>query len=136
MAVVVKMLVLVVKPENLKTGLDEIKLDKDGNMTSVGNEYHLLKWCELHNELPPYKVFNKQPFDGNFSTDIELLDTKWYTGDIDYSNTDIVLSVPVCSGLSSATIANEQSKMKKNCNMLWNETSCIGNRRRSGQQPN
>ena len=102
-------------------GLDEIKLDKDGNMTSVGNEYHLLKWCELHNELPPYKVFNKQPFDGNFSTDTELLDTKWYTGDIDYSNTDIVLSVPVCSGLSSATIANEQSKMKKNCNMLWNE---------------
>ena len=33
----------------------------------------------------------------------------------------IVLSVPVCSGLSSATIADDSSKMKKNCNMLWNE---------------
>lgn len=101
-------------------GLDSIKTNKDGELTSVGNEYNLLKWCELHNELPPYKVFNKQPFDGNFSTDVELLDTDWYSGDIDFSNTDIVVSVPVCSGLSAATIADEDSKMKKNCNMLWN----------------
>ena len=102
-------------------GLDSVKTDSNGNMTSVGNEYNLLKWCEAHNELPPYKIFSKQPFDGNFSTDIELLDTQWYSGDIDFSNTDIVLSVPVCSGLSSATIADDSSKMKKNCNMLWNE---------------
>ena len=102
-------------------GLDSVKTDSLGKLTSVGNEYNLLKWCELNNELPPYKIFNKKPFDGNFSTDIELLDTQWYSGDIDFSDIDIVLSVPVCSGLSSATIANELSKMKKNCNMLWNE---------------
>lgn len=101
-------------------GLTSVKYDKDHNMTAVGNEYGLLKWCKDHNELPPYKVFNKAPFQQT-DFNIELVDDPvWSTGNVDYSDTDLVVSVPVCSGLSQATIAPQDTKDERNCNMLWN----------------
>lgn len=101
-------------------GLTDVKHDKSGNVTSVGNEYGILKWLKDHNELPPYQVFNKQPFE-NTSLDVDLIDDPvWTTEKVDYSDTDLVVSVPVCSGLSQATIAPQDTKDERNCNMLWN----------------
>ena len=102
-------------------GLTDTKKDKNGNLTKVANEYHLLDWCKRNNELPKYKIFNKRPFEQMPTNDVELIDDPiWSTGDIDLSNTDIVVSVPVCSGLSQATIANEDTKNERNYNMIFN----------------
>lgn len=102
-------------------GLTDVKLTKDGHVGKVGNEYHLLDWCKKHNELPPYKVFNKKSFEHMDPHDVELLDVEgWSTTDIDFTNTDIVVSVPVCSGLSQATIASDEAKEERNYNMVWN----------------
>lgn len=101
-------------------GLTEVKKDKDGNITSVGNEYGLLKWCKDHNELPPYQLFNKKPFE-TAGLDVDLIDDPvWSTEKVDFSNTDLVISVPVCSGLSQATIAPQDTKDDRNCNMMFN----------------
>lgn len=101
-------------------GLTDAKQDKDGNLTSVGNEYGLLKWCKDHNELPPYQVFNKKPF-AKSDLNVNLInDPVWTTESVDYSDTDLVVSVPVCSGLSQATIAPQDTKDDRNCNMMWN----------------
>lgn len=104
-------------------GLTDTKKDNNGNLTKVANEYHLLDWCKRNNELPKYKIFNKKPFEQMLPNDVELIDDPvWSTGDIDLSNTDIVVSVPVCSGLSQATIANEDTKNERNYNMIFNAT--------------
>lgn len=101
-------------------GLTSVKHDKNGNITSVGNEYGLLKWYKDHNELPPYQIFNKAPFQQtDFNVEI-IDDPEWTTEKVDYSDTDLVISVPVCSGLSQATIAPQDTKDERNCNMLWN----------------
>lgn len=101
-------------------GLTEVKHDKDGNISSVGNEYGYLKWLKDHGELPPYQVFNKSPFQQT-DLDVEIIDDpEWTTEKVDYSNTDLVVSVPVCSGLSQATIASQDTKDERNCNMLFN----------------
>lgn len=101
-------------------GLTSVKRNKQSEPTSVGNEYGLLKWFKDHNELPPYQVFNKSPFQQT-GLDVDLIDDPvWSTEKVDYSNTDLVVSVPVCSGLSQATIASQDTKDERNCNMLWN----------------
>ena len=101
-------------------GLTTVKHNKQGELTSVGNEYGYLKWLKDHNELPPYQVFSKSPFQQT-DLDVEIIDDpEWTTEKVDYSNTDLVVSVPVCSGLSQATIASQDTKDERNCNMLWN----------------
>lgn len=101
-------------------GLTDVKYNKDGKMTSVGNEYGLLKWYKDHDKLPPYQVFNKKPFQQT-NLEVDLIDDPvWTSGKVDYSDTDLVVSVPVCSGLSQATIASQDTKDERNCNMLWN----------------
>lgn len=101
-------------------GLTSVKTNKDGKVTSVGNEYNLLEWFKKHDCLPPYQVFNKAPFQQT-DLDVELIDDpEWTNSKVDYSNTDLVVSVPVCSGLSQATIAPQDTKDERNCNMLFN----------------
>ena len=102
-------------------GLDSVKTRPDGSLGAVGNEYSLLKWCEKRNELPVYKVFDRNTFDTDMSTDVKLLNAGWNDGEVDFEDIDIVVSVPVCSGLSKATIAKDDTKTQRNCNMLWNE---------------
>lgn len=101
-------------------GLTAVKYNKQGELTSVGNEYGLLKWYKDHDKLPPYQLFNKAPFEQT-GLDVDLIDDpEWTTEKVDYSGTDLVVSVPVCSGLSQATIASQDTKDERNCNMLWN----------------
>ena len=104
-------------------GLADAKTDNEGNLTKVSNEYHFLDWCKRNNELPKYKVFNKKPFETMRTSEVELIDDPvWSTGEIDLTDTDIIVSVPVCSGLSQATIANEETKNERNYNMIFNAT--------------
>lgn len=105
-------------------GLTSIKYDKTGNMTDVGNEYNLLKWCERNNDLPAYKVFDRKPFDDISEVNVNLIDDPVWTknSEINVSETDVVVSVPVCSGLSQATIAKGDTKDRRNNNMIFNAT--------------
>lgn len=101
-------------------GLAKVKYNKDNSIKSTGNEYNILKWLKDNYTLPPYQLFNKHPFQ-NTSLDINLInEDMWTTSAVDYSNTDLVVSVPVCSGLSQATIASNDTKDTRNINMLWN----------------
>lgn len=103
-------------------GLAAVKTDKDGNLTTAANEYNLLKWLEKHNDLVPYQVFDRKPFDDfdNVNETQIIDDPVWSKNKVDYTNTDLVVSVPVCSGLSQATIANDATKDSRNNNMLFN----------------
>lgn len=100
----------------------------NNNIVDAGNEYNLLKWCESRKEIPPYMVFNRKPFDAFDNTKVELIrDEKWSTVEPNFENTDLVISVPVCSGLSQATIAKDETKDARNNNMLFNATYTLEN---------
>lgn len=101
-------------------GLCNYTLNNAGTIDNCNNEYHLLKYLEKHNVLPQYKVFNKTPFEIKNIEDITLNSVADFTDEskeIDFSDIDIIVSVPVCSGLSQATIASDNTKQSKNCNM-------------------
>lgn len=109
-------------------GLSDIKTDENGKITTAGNEYNLLKWCEKHNDVPVYQLFNKSPFESYSNVeDVEIIDDPvWTKEKVDYSNTDLVVSVPVCSGLSQATIAKDDTKDLRNNNMIFNAEYTLG----------
>ena len=102
-------------------GLDFVKYEKDGSeIKNAGNEYNLLQYLMKHNRnVPYYKICNRDMFDTNtISTDVEIrkdeiLETP------DYTDIDLIVSVPVCSGLSMATNASQATKNSRNCNMEW-----------------
>ena len=45
--------------------------------------------------------------------------TKNPDAQLDYSNMDLVVAVPVCAGLSTATNGSQEAKQTRNCNMVW-----------------
>lgn len=101
-------------------GLDYAHKDKNNNFTTVGNEYNLLKWLEQHNKnIPYYKIKNR----GMFSLDVDEKNPQIYLNDQlenpNYEDLDLVVSVPVCSGLSMVTKGNTETKKSRNCNMIW-----------------
>ena len=102
---------------------DVSKVNKEtGEVVACGNEYHLLKYLEKKNDLPDYRVFNRAMFDASESTDVELLEhDKWSqtTGKLDYSDMDICIAVPVCSGLSTVTVGDAEMRATRNCNMMF-----------------
>lgn len=100
-------------------GLDEIKYDENGNPTIVANEAYLLNYLKKHNKVPKYYKMDRAMFDSNISDlnpDI-YLDEKLETPD--YEDLDIVVAVPVCSGLSMVTSGTQETKDARNCNMLY-----------------
>lgn len=94
-------------------GHDSVKKDKDGHVVSVGNEYNLLTWLHKHNISVPYYTFKHEMFNNIPLSDVELSDKP------DFADIDIVAAVPVCSGLSAATIAGQNTKDNRNGNMLF-----------------
>lgn len=109
-------------------GLCGIKYKQDGTIGSAGNEYNFLQWCKKRDEVPPYFVFDRKIFDTNIDVDNIniLLDENWSTAKKpDFKNTDIIVSVPVCSGLSQATIAEDDTKDERNSNMIFNATYAL-----------
>ena len=103
-------------------GLADVKTNEAGELVNVGNEYNLLKWLEKNNLETAYQLFDRNPFD-SFSdvSDTNIIDDEtWTKQKVNYKNTDLVVSVPVCSGLSQATIAKNDTKDLRNNNMLFN----------------
>lgn len=100
--------------------LDNVKTDKDGNIISCNNEYHLIEYLKKHNRLPKYYKFKDQEiFDTNITNDNPIITLNDVECQPDYSDLDLVVAVPVCSGLSNATRASEDTIIKRNCNMMW-----------------
>lgn len=101
-------------------GLSDVKYDKSGeNIVDAGNEYNLLEYLKKHNRCPKYYQLHKGMFDmdlGNMNPEIYLNDELETPS---YDNLDLVVAVPVCSGLSMVTTATDDTKNARNCNMLW-----------------
>ena len=101
-------------------GNDKAKL-KNGKVISAHNEYHLLQYLKEHNRLVPYYKFDKDPFQSDYKNiNVKILEGKDKQIQPDYSNIDLVVALPVCSGLSNSTIASSKDAlMSKNYNMLF-----------------
>ena len=101
-------------------GLDKVNYSKDKKeMTNVGNEYNLLQYLNKKNRSVPYYVIHNDMFDidvNKTNINITLDDNEAIPN---YDNLDIVASLPVCSGLSMATSAKDDTKKSRNCNMQW-----------------
>lgn len=100
-------------------GFDSVKLDKDGSIIDTGNEYNLIKYLEKHDRMVPYYQFDRSPFQSDMDSEVRLLRGGLEVSHPDYSNIDLVISVPVCSGLSAATRASEETLDARNNNMLF-----------------
>lgn len=100
-------------------GLDTIVKKKDGTIGSVGNEAYLKKYLTDHDRMPKYYQVDKDMFDTSVDDfdPIIYLDNEKVTPD--YTDIDLVVGVPVCSGLSMVTSAKSDTKNARNCNMLW-----------------
>ena len=94
-------------------GLADTKTNKEGIITSAGNEYSLLTWLNKHDINVPYFTFGHAMFNNIPLSDVEL------SGTPDFNDIDIVVAVPVCSGLSAATIADQNTKDTRNGNMVF-----------------
>ena len=100
-------------------GFDTPKYDKDGKLVDAGNEYNLIKYLEKHDRMVPYYQFDRSPFQSDLDTDVKLLRNGLESLHPDYSNMDLVVAVPVCSGLSAATRAREETLDSRNSNMIF-----------------
>lgn len=103
-------------------GLNHAELDSNLEFKSCGNEYYLQRYLEKHGRNPI-----RYDIDANMC-DPELLKTLKPTilsdgSPIDIerccNDIDIVVAVPVCSGLSMATTASQDTKDERNCNMKF-----------------
>lgn len=70
--------------------------------------------------MPNYYVFrNRKMFQDDIIDSVVLEDENNEKVNLTFDNIDLVVAVPVCSGLSSATIAPSDTKNSKNCNMKF-----------------
>jgi len=104
-------------------GIGDPHKDKEGNLVGAGNEYHLMTYLDKVGRRPEYKVFNRNIFQNDDDMNPELLNHDLWTknpdAQLDYSNMDLVVAVPVCAGLSTATNGSQEAKETRNCNMIW-----------------
>ena len=104
-------------------GVGDVTLDKEGNIKNCGNEYHLMKYLDKVGRRPEYKVFNRQMFQNDDDMDPEILNSANWTLDenskLNYTDMDLVVAVPVCAGLSTASTSSLERKQECNCNMIW-----------------
>lgn len=102
---------------------DPIIDKKTGEVVGGGNEYHLMTYLDKVGRRPEYKVLNRKAFQNDDDMNPEIINhEKWTINpekDLDYSNMDLCVAVPVCSGLSTATIGTQEAKEARNCNMIW-----------------
>lgn len=99
-------------------GLDEIKRNKEGNITAVANEAYLLNYLKKVNREVPYYKMNREMFDCNVDDMNPEITLDGEPAKPDY-DVDVVVAVPVCSGLSMVTSAKDDTKNERNCNMLY-----------------
>lgn len=101
-------------------GLTDIKSDNDNNIINAGNEYNLIEYLRLHDRMPKYyQIYNKAMFDNNITDENPQIYLDGILQTPDYENLDLVVAVPVCSGLSIVTKASDDTKASRNNNMLF-----------------
>lgn len=101
-------------------GFEAPRTNKDGKVIGGGNEYHLLTYLDKKNERPPYYQFDRKPFQTDDDLNPKIMKEGVEVSHPDYSNIDLVVAVPVCSGLSQATYGvTDEAKAERNCNMKW-----------------
>lgn len=102
-------------------GLNETKYSPKTKRESCGNEYHLTQYLKKVGRMPEYLIFkDRKMYSMDFSTDIELETEDGEPVNKSFDDIDIVVSVPVCSGLSTANSGgNQDQKDERNCNMKW-----------------
>ena len=101
---------------------------KTGELIGGGNEYHLMTYLDKVGRRPEYKVFDRTMFQNDRDINPTILNTRWTLNenkDLDYSNMDLCVAVPVCSGLSTATTGTEEVKAIRNCNMIYISTYAL-----------
>ena len=105
-------------------GLGDPKINKKtGEITGCSNEYHLMKYLDKVNRRPEYKVFDRAMFQNDNDMNPTIINNDLWTinkdKELDYSNMDLCVAVPVCSGLSTVTACSQDTKDTRNCNMVW-----------------
>lgn len=101
-------------------GFDKPRFNKDGQLVDAGNEYSLIEYLKKKDRMVPYYQFERMPFQTDMNTNVQLLKDGEKVDAPDYSDMDLVVAVPVCSGLSSATLgASDETKDARNCNMKY-----------------
>lgn len=100
-------------------GLDSVTT-KNGEIVDAGNEYNLLKWLEKNGaKVPYYNIMERGMFCDTIHDTNPKISLDGVESTPDYKDIDIVVAVPVCSGLSMSTRAGEETKQSRNCNMEW-----------------
>lgn len=92
---------------------------KDGSIISGGNEYYLLEYLKKKDrEVPYYTIMHNM-----FEMDVDDVSPKIECDGIEqtpnYDELDLVIGVPVCSGLSVVTRCSDKTKDLRNSNMQW-----------------
>lgn len=101
-------------------GLNDIKKNKNDEITGCGNERHLTNYLKKHNRMPAYYQFaTRQMFDGDDNMKQEIVDESGNSVNIYNKELDLVVAVPICSGLSTVSTFGEETKNIKNCNMKF-----------------
>ena len=102
-------------------GLDAVTI-KDNEIIGAANEYNLRQWLNKNNgeSIPYYQIKNRKMFDMDIHTKEIRIDLSEKENVLpDYYDMDLVVAVPVCSGLSVVTKAANETKESRNCNMQW-----------------
>ena len=97
--------------------------DKNGNIVGAANEQDLIEYLKQKDRMPDWFLVDHDPFvdDDNFNP--PFIKPEGY--DVcdkdapDYSDMDLVVAVPFCSGLSMSSTADDEHKAMRNCNMIW-----------------
>ena len=101
-------------------GLNYGELTEDLKYKNVGNELYLQRYLEKHDRNPIRYDIQEGMFDSKlFETLNPTIFCDGNQVNPDYNNIDLVVAVPVCSGLSMATSASQETKDERNCNMKF-----------------
>lgn len=84
-----------------------------GKTLQANNEYHLYEYLKKHNRMPDLYFF-KDKMLGDYNT----LDMSVPEG-ADFSNTDVVIALPICSGLSTSSNFSAEQRDLRNCNLKF-----------------
>ena len=103
----------------------DAQYNKDGSIKTAGNEFSLMTYLSKHGKAPNYACFNREMFQNDNDMNPEIIESQW-TKDLSFfqdvrnmQGLDLVVAVPVCAGLSSATRASQETCDARNCNMIW-----------------
>jgi site-specific DNA-cytosine methylase len=100
-------------------GLNDAEI-KEYKLNSCGNELYLQRYLEKVERVVPRYDIEEGMFDPSLLENLNpTITIDGNECPPDYSDLDLVVAVPVCSGLSMATRASQDTKDIRNCNMKF-----------------